>query len=186
MTIELADANEELGVQLVWDDLVNSLVGRRLSSSAGKVDYNYDNNTITMASGGNIASPNDRVVFNLQYPHAGIVDGEMRLHMHWEQVSANDIEFTTQYRVQPNGVAKEEAWTTVTASSLTDSVFAYVSGTLIQITKLATVDLTGAGISATVQFRLARTDATAGDIESAFVDAHIQRDTVGSREEFVK
>ena len=46
--------------------------------------------------------------------------------------------------------------------------------------------MTDAGISATVQFRLARTDAVAGDIEATFVDAHIERDMIGSRTEFTK
>jgi hypothetical protein len=184
--IELEDANEAIGIQQVWDDLVNSLIGRRLSSVAGRIDYNYDNNSITMQNNGDIDTANDRLILNLQYPHAAVADGVMNLHVHWEQVSSNDIEFTTQYRIQSNGSAKETAWTTVISSSVSNSVFPYVSGTINQITKLATVDLTGAGISATVQFRVARTDSTTGDIEAVFVDAHVKRDMVGSRSEYVK
>ena len=44
----------------------------------------------------------------------------------------------------------------------------------------------GIGYLSTVQFRLARTDSTSGDILAVFVDAHVERDTVGSRTEFVK
>jgi len=186
MTIELATANEDLRMQQVWDDLVGSLIARRLESVAGALQYNYDNNSITMNSGGDIALDTDRVIFNFQYPHAAIVDGEMKLHIHFEQTSANVIAFTTQYRIQTNGGAKQTAWTTVNSSSDVDNAFAYVSGTLNQIVKLATVDLTGAGLSATVQFRVARTDVTVGDIEATFIDAHVKRDSVGSQGEYVK
>jgi len=176
------------GDSTTWDDLVNSLVGKRLSSTSGKVDYDYDENAIKFQSGGNIATSNDRVVFNLQYPHACVVDGEMRLHIHWEQPDATVRQFSVQYRIQENGATKATTWTTVVVD--TDdggaSVFTYVSGTLNQITKLATIDMTGASISATVQFRLARTDSETGNILGTFVDAHVERDTHGSRTEFVK
>jgi hypothetical protein len=46
--------------------------------------------------------------------------------------------------------------------------------------------MTGASLSATVEFRLARTDNTTQDIEATFVDAHVAADTAGSRQEFVK
>lgn len=184
--IEADGTAEFLGDSTVWDDLVGSLIGRRLSSVAGKVDYNWAENTITMQPGGVITTTNDLIIFNYQYPHACITDGEMRLHIHWEQPNANQVEWTLDYRIQSNGSAKTTAWTRVTANSTDDSVFTYVSGTLNQITELATIDMTGAGISATVQFRLARTDVTATDIEAVFVDAHVLRDTGGSRTEYTK
>ena len=80
----------------------------------------------------------------------------------------------------------EATWVTATANLVADSVYPYVSGTLDQITRITGIDMTGSGISATVQFRLARTDSTSGDILAVFVDAHVERDTVGSRTEFVK
>lgn len=174
------------GDSTVWDDLVGSLIGRQLSSVAGKVDYNWSENTITMQPGGVITTINDLIIFNYQYPHAAIVDGVMNLHIHWEQPNANQVEWTIDYRIQSNGTAKTTAWTRATANSTDDSVFPYISGTLNQITKLVSVDLTGASISSTVQFRVARTDVTATDIEAVFIDAHIERDTVGSRTEFSK
>lgn len=186
MTIELEVANEDLGMQQVWDDVVGSLIANRLSSIAGSLNYNYEENAITMQSGGLISNDSDRLMFSFQYPHAAIEDGEMRLHIHFEQVNSNIIEFTTQYRVQSNGAAKQTAWTTVNAASNVNNKFTYVSGTLNQIVELATVSLLNAGLSATVQFRVARTDSTTGDIEATFVDAHVKRDSVGSKEEYVK
>lgn len=174
------------GNATVWDDVVNSLVGKRLFSTVGKVDYDYDENAISMQPGGSITSQNDRLIWNLQYPHAAITNGVMNLHMHWEQVSSDQIDFVIQYRIQNNGQAKISAWTTVNSNSVDNSVFPYVSGTLVQITELASVDMTGASISATVQFRLARVDSTTDDILATFVDAHVELDMDGSRQEYVK
>jgi len=174
------------GDSTTWDDLVTSLIGLRLHSVAGKVDYNYDENGITFNPGGVIGTANDRVIFNMQYPHACVVDGEVRLHIHWEQPDATEREFTVQYRIQDNGSAKETSWATVVRNSSDDSAFTYVSGTLNQITKLCEIDMTGLGISSTIQFRLARTDSETGDILGTFVDAHVERDTHGSRQEYVK
>lgn len=175
------------GDATMWDDLVGSLIGRKLSSVSGKVDYNWSENAIKFQPSGNIATANDRVIFNYQYPHAAKENGNMRLHIHWEQVNANKIEFTVQYRIQSNNASKTTSWTTVTANSSDDSVFTYPgSGTLNQITELCSVDMTGAGISATVQFRLVRDDSTVGDILGTFIDAHIERDMIGSRTEYSK
>ncbi len=174
------------GDATVWDDLVGSLVARRLESTTGKLQYNYAENSIEMQSGGSITNTADRLISNLQKPHGAKVDSEMRLHIHWEQKSSNTIEFTTQYRIQQNGKNKNTTWTTITRTSTANSVFTYTSGTLNQITLLAEIDLSGAPLSSTVQLRVARTDSTAGSIEATFIDAHIEYDMNGSRQEYVK
>ena len=174
------------GDSTTWDDIVQSLVASRLESVVGKLKYNYDNNSITMESGGLITNSIDRLIMNSQYPHAAVVDGEMQLHIHWEQIDTTAREFTVQYRIQSNGAAKEESWVTVIINSNTNNIFNYTSGTLMQITELINVDMTGSGVSATVQFRIARTDSVAGDIEAHFIDSHVERDMNGSREPYVK
>lgn len=170
----------------MWDDISSSVLGLRLYSAAGSVGYDYLENTIVFSPGGSINNVNDRIVLNLQIPHAAKVDSELRLHVHWEQPDAAVREFTVQYRLQDNGAAKTTAWTTVTGSSATNSIFPYVSGTLNQITEIVAVDLTGVGISSTVQFRLTRTDSETGDIAATFIDAHYEVDTLGSSEEYIK
>jgi len=174
------------GDATTWDDLVGSLIASRLSSTSGKLNYDYENSSITMQSGGSITNAVDRLIFNFQQPHAIRLNSEMRLHIHWEQPNSNKIEFTTQYRIQSNNSAKTTAWQTVSRNSDDDSAFPYVSGTLNQITRLAEIDLTGTSISSTIQFRLARVDTTGGDIEAIFVDAHVESDTLGSRQEYIK
>ncbi|MHA1447970.1 MAG: hypothetical protein ACTSP4_00920 [Candidatus Hodarchaeales archaeon] len=175
-------------VKVGWDDLVGSLIARRLESTSGKLQYNYTENSITMESSGSIGNNTDRLIFNFQKPH-GMSDNEtMNLHVHWEQVTTNKIEFTLQYRVQSNNAVKNTTWTTVIRNSDDNSAFTYPgSGTFNQITKLAEIDLSSASISSTIQFRLARTDSTSGDIEATFVDAHIPYDQDrGSRQEYIK
>lgn len=177
---------QAMGDATVWDDIVQSLIGQRLFSVVGKVDYNYDNNSITMQSAGSMAQANDRIIFNLEKRHGLKTASTFKLHAHWEQVSANKIEWTTDYRIQQNGTAKTTSWTRLTANSTDNSAFAYSAGTLNQITELADIDLSTAGLSATVNFRIVRDDSTAGDIEVVFIDAHAEWDMLGSRTEYTK
>lgn len=170
-----------------WDDITGSLIARRLDSTAGKLNYNHDENTITMQSGGSITNTADRLMFNFQKLHKIKTNGVFRLHTHWEQTSTDKIEWTIQYRKQSNGAQKTTPWITVYANSDDDSVWVYSSGTLNNITKLVEVDLSDVSISGTVQFRLARTDSTGTDIEATFVDAHYNTDQArGSIDEFEK
>jgi hypothetical protein len=175
---------------VAWDDLVGSLIARRLESTAGKLQYNYDENAIEMQSGGDISDNTDRLIFNFQKPHAmsnTAPNNTMNLHIHWEQPNATIREFTVQYRVQENGQPKNTTWTTVVVlADNTNNAFIYTTGTANQITRLVDIDLSSYALSSTVQFRLARTDNETGDILATFVDAHIPYDQLGSRQEFVK
>jgi len=82
--------------------------------------------------------------------------------------------------------------TALTSTSLTttteaaNEVFPYTSGTLNQIVKFPPIDWSGVGISSTVNFRLARTDSNAGDVYVTFVDGHVEIDSDGSNQEYVK
>lgn len=175
------------GSATAWDDLVGSLIASRLDSVAGKLQYNYAENAITMQSGGDIDTQNDRLIFNYQKPHGAKADSKMMLHIHWEQIDATDREFTVEYRIQDNGQAKNTTWVrTVITADATSNVFLYTSGTINQITRLVDVDLASHGISTTVQFRLARTDSIGGNIDATFVDTHVEYDMNGSRTEFTK
>lgn len=176
------------GEATVWEDIQSSLIGAKLQSSAGKVDYDYVNNTVVFSPGGVITTANDLVNFSLQLPHATKVDSTLRLHIHWIQPDDTAREFTIMHRVQPTGGATATTWVTtvVDAGDGVLDAFPYVSGNLNQITSLVDVDLTDAGISAIVQFKMTRTDSETGDIAGTFVDAHVELDTLGSNSEFVK
>ena len=152
LKIEADGTIKREGDATVWDDLVTSLIGSRLYSTAGKVNYNYAENAVEFQPGGSISTEADVINFNYQHPHAAIVDGSLKLHIHWEQPNSTDREFTVRYRIQKNGQAKTTTWTTVVvAANATNNVFTYVSGTLNQITPLATIDMTDAAFDKYVQ-----------------------------------
>jgi hypothetical protein len=173
-----------------WDDLTNSISGRKLTASTGLVDTNWDNSSVTFNPGADIDKRNERILIGLQKMHSmPEPGGEMRLHIHWEQTTSDNIIWTVQYRIQNTGGIKTDSWTTPeNFESNTHNIFPYTDGTTLnQITKLCTVDLTGTNLSSTVQFRIARTDNVNMDVEATFVDAHINTDQPrGSREEFSK
>ncbi len=174
------------GSATLWDDLTGSLIARRLESTSGRLQYDYSENAIIMQDNGTLGNTADSLIFNFQKPHGAKVDSEMRLHIHWEQTSNEAIVFDGRYRIQNNNAAKTTTWTTFQAT-MANNVFPYVSGTLNQITSLVAVDMSTSSISCTIEFQLARTDDVGNDdILAIFVDAHIERDNNGSREEYVK
>lgn len=170
-----------------WDDISEPLIGQRLFTTPGTLDYNYDEGTVTASPSGDIASNSDRVIMVFQNSHASKTDAPLRFHVHWEQTDATERAFTWQYRVQGNGQAKTTAWSTpVTVTSTTGNAFPYTSGTLNQITDLGEISTTDKGLSSPVQIRWTRSDANAGTIEVTFLDCHKNIDAFGSRQEFKK
>lgn len=168
-----------------WDDLQESLVGKQLAGSGGKVGYDWGETAIVFQPNGNIANDNDCVIWNLQLRHGIKVDSELHLHMHFWKDTAVNREMTLRYRFQVNGSPKTTAWTTVTADT-DDAVFPYTSGVDNNILPLATIDLTGMTISDIIQFRMTRTDGNSGDLFVTFADGHAEWDALGSRTEYVK
>ena len=174
-------------VNVGWDDLATSLIGRRLTSTVGTVDYDWNENAIAFSPNGDITNNNDCVVWNLQKPHGVKTDSTLNMHFHWEQPDTTDREFTLRYRIQDNSAAKTTAWTEVVVSTNTNNVFTYTSGTLNQICRLVSIDWSSVNISSTVQLRMTRTDSEAGAVLVTFVDGHVARDQErGSRQEYVK
>lgn len=170
----------------VWDDVSASLTGLRLLSTSGAVDFDWDENAVIFQSG-SISSQNDRVIWSRQFPHAAKVDSSIKLHMHVEQDRTDAVVFTVQWRIQKNNAPKTTAWQTATANLSTEGIYVYPgSGTFNQVLPLADIDMTDAGISATIDFRLARTDSLGGNVAVKFVDFHVEYDSAGSRLEFVK
>lgn len=169
----------------VWDDIQGNLVGKRLSSTAGKVDYNYEENTITFSPGGVITKTNDQIAFNLQMLHKKKFGTSIHLHVHWEQPDSTERVFTVRYRVQTQGVAKTTTWTTASGSS-NNSTFTYVSGTLNQITEIVEIPVGDYSVSDIVEVQFVRSDTATGNIEVTFVDAHYQSDSLGSAGKYTK
>jgi len=183
------------GDATVWKDMVTDLFGRRLNSVAGTVDYDYDDNALVFSPNGGIADANDRVGGNQEINHEFKVGSNITFkpHIHWWQPVASNavgsIVFTARYRLQRNGYAKEDDWTTITAEAGTsDDIWDFTSeedGLYNQITRFddITVDC---GISDTLQFQLTRTDSVSGDVSVIFFDTHGMVDSDGSDDEIAK
>ena len=112
-----------IGSATCWRDMVGDLFGKRLSSTSGKVDYDFDDNSIIFQSGGSMAVESDRVGANLEINHeykvgTGIV---FKPHIHWFQVVSSGVAqactLTMRYRLQQNNHEKTSSWTTVTCET---------------------------------------------------------------------
>jgi len=171
-----------------WDDVVGPILGSNLSANAGTADYDWDENCVAFSASGDIADDGDRISMNVQIPHRTKTGSTACLHCHYEQTEADTTPrtFTGRYRLQSNGAAKTTSWTDFVISTADGNALSYTSGTLNQICELADVDLTGAGISSTLQIQLTRSDAESGVVNMTFCDIHVEMDTLGSRSEYTK
>lgn len=185
-TFEADGSMQMNGSATVWNDIYTSLLGKRLFSTVGTVDYDYADNAIVFSPNGSISDLNDVVNFSIQFPHSIKTNSVLDLHVHWVQTDATDRQFTVKYRIQSNGEVTATAWTTTVVSTNANNVFSYVSGNLNQITDLLDIDVSSASLSSVIEFQFTRTDAVAGDLQVKFVDCHYEMDTLGSRQEYVK
>jgi len=176
------------GEATVWKDMIANLFGAKLYSTAGKVDYNYDEHALSFDSGGVITNSADRVVGNLEINHEFQVGNGIifRPHFHWFQSSNTQVEMSLRYRLQRNGQPKTEAWTTITTTvNSTNNVWEYSLGTLNQITRFPNITV-NCEVSDTFQFQLARTDSLGGTVLIYFFDLHGEIDSIGSNEVIYK
>ena len=173
------------GNATAFDDNTFPLSAYKLDSQAGALQDNYDNASITMNASGTLGTAADTLVFTSQTKHKTKEASSADLHVHWEQPTDQAYTFDVQYRIQNTGTPKTTTWSTLATVGMENNVFPYTSGTLLQITQLLDIDLTGISLSALVQFRLTRSDSTAGDIEAIAVDCHYEYDRLGSRTPYV-
>lgn len=175
----------------LWNDLVSDVMSKKLYSTTGKVDYDWDENAIKFQSGVDITNKADRVQCNYQWGH-GLLYGDsdlsqFRFHLHLEQTSDSDVfTFTLKYRKQNNLAEKTTAWTTITASTPDDLVDSDFSGYTTKNNMLIfpAIDCSDLALSSTIQIMLARTDTTTGDVYVTFMDAHVPFADFGSRGEY--
>jgi len=192
------------GTSTVWKDMIGDLFGKRLLSTAGKVDYDYENNCIDFASGGSIGTTNDRIGANLEINHELMVGSSIVFypHIHWFQevvshtpdvLDTTAYELTVRWRIVRNSYGinlTTPAWNTLTITSGSDNVFdaTNVSGEeyIGQITRTNSNITVDCGISDTLQFQIARTDSLGGTMKVYFFDVHGAVDSDGSDGELSK
>jgi hypothetical protein len=181
-----------VGDATVFRDELNQLITKRLVTGADKVVVNDAEGSVTYKS---TAELTDYTAMSIQLNHDRKLGSAIYPHLHWWQSTTNMPNWLIQYRWQIQGGAKVTDWTYLPYDS---HAVVWSSGTINQITKFGGIAAPeGDGISDIVQFRLIRdvdNDSTEfGDEETSPVDQdavnfdiHIEVDTIGSREEYVK
>ena len=124
-------------VNVGWDDLATSLIGRRLFSNLGAVDYNYAENAIAFSANGDITKDNDCVIWNLQKPHGTKASSTLNMHFHYEQTDSTAREFTLNQGdvetlintiIQHYGEELKEKLIDPETNQLTDRLVMFVNG----------------------------------------------------------
>lgn len=181
-----------------WLDLLGPVTGSRLDSSSGRIDFDYFNGAIGFQA--NARYPNEPLVFRMQIQHYWKIETAGKPHIHWKQQHATEIpNWLFAWKFSKNGAADaiETDWTNYTLSVIESHAFEYSSGVMNQISIFPDMDLTGGNVSdllTCVLFRDSGNDSSlfAGNDPSSLVeivtdlDLHIQVDTPGSRQEYIK
>lgn len=136
-TIEQNGTTVNTGTALTWVDSLHPLIGQRLFSAAGRIDYNYDEVAVKFQS--NCRYPDDFMCILAQINHDWAVETDITGHMHWIQDSAAVPNWLIRYRWHENGETTP-AWINV---ALTNSIYTYVAGTILQIHDGMVADATG-------------------------------------------
>jgi hypothetical protein len=180
------------GEATTWYDLTTQLIGRRLESPSSKITQNNAEGSLTFA---NNTTLSDYVTMSPQLIHGWKIGSKPQPHFHWWQISSDVPNWMLQYRWQNNGSLKESSWTSL---AYDNHAFTYVSGTLNQITGFP--DITPPdehGLSDVLQIRFLRDTGNASGLfagadpsntdEDAFsFDIHVEKDSLGSNEPFIK
>ena len=120
-----------------------------------------------------------------QMPHTMVLGSNLRPHIHFIQSGALQPVFKMQYRWYKNG-ATPPSFTTLTISPT--FAFPYTSGSILQIAEFPEIDGSAIDmVSSIIDIKLYRDDnVVSGDVLLKEFDIHFQRDTFGSRQEFIK
>lgn len=181
------------GEATVFDDLQTALVGQHLESPGSDITQNSSEGSLTFAD---TAVLSDYVTMNVQMSHGWKIGSTIYPHIHWWQTSSDVPNWLLQYRWQRNSYPKVTTWSGIAYSGM---AFSYTSGTLNQITGFGSgiVPPVDAALSDILQVRLLRdttnastlfggTDPLTGDSDVVNLDIHIEKDSIGSDEPYVK
>jgi hypothetical protein len=164
------------GKASTWEDIQTSINGVQLEVPAGTADRNFDNNSITLQPGGSISTDGDCLAWSVQYPHKAKTNGELRVHMHWEQTALFAGEMTLAYRVQQNGGAKSTLWITDVVP-FGSGPGAYANVTLTLAAQPTADDMMTLG---SVTYTFVETASVSGDIEIGSELAETQANIVAA------
>lgn len=180
------------GDATTWRDELHELTGENLESPSSQITLNASEGSITFS---NSSDTTEFVIMNVQINHDWKMGTDIYPHLHYWQTSSNVANWLIEYRWQSNDQPKTTTWTRLAWDS---TFFTYSSGTLNQIVSFGNISPpAGYGLSDIVQLKLIRdtnndsglfngTDPEASAVDALSFDVHIQCDTLGSRQEYVK
>lgn len=194
--IESDGTDVRFGNATVFEDQKYPVIGQRLDTSSGRISYNYTLNTIDYAT--NARYPEEPVSITAQMEHGRKKDSDIYPHIHWNQTSNAFPNILVGYRWYNNGEDPTQALTLLALVS-SNNVFAYSSGTIAQITRIPLSQGLGTGkkLSSILDVQIFRdtanasglfagADAYAGSFSLKEFDIHVERDMLGSRQEYIK
>ena len=183
------------GDATIWDDQRYPATAQNLDVSGGRIDFNYSELTIDYQA--NARYPNEPLGIVAQLSHARKSDSDIYPHIHWVQNQNNFPNLMIEYRWYNNN--SDPGSFTQLVLSPANNVFPYVSGDLAQITSIPLPGGFGVGKALSSFFEVkifrdnnnnsglfAGSDPYSGVFSLKEFDIHIEKDTVGSRQEFVK
>lgn len=163
-----------------WDDYnVPLIIGK--PTAGGKPDYDYSNC-------GYLFPQNDKteiLIVRAQMPHRYKEGTDIFPHVHWRQTANKQATFKLDYKWYNNGEVEPADWTTYTMGTY---AYTYVAGTLAQINYNANgISGVGKKISSILLCKLYREDNVyTGDALTDDFDIHMQIDSTGSSQEYIK
>ena len=200
--IELGESRVSDGQRLVIDDGAALVIG---ADGELRIDREYwEDYTVpaTRSKRGNTDKPDfDYTDVGLLFPQNNATEilyitdqmphrwtgGVIRPHIHWIQTSADIAGWTMDYRFY-NNAATPPSFTT--AATIASSVFTWTSGSIVQISKFAEIDLSALNASALFDLKIYRDDNTiSGDVLFKSFDFHYRvggTTPFGSRQEYIR
>lgn len=190
MEIEADGSINLYGDATMFDDLLGDIT--QVKSQGSGVSLNNTESSLEYTATANL---NDYSVINYQVPHGWKVGSDVFPHLHFWQDNDNAPNFLLRYRWQINSGAKTTSWTDYKCNTL---VFEYTSGTLNQIAHGGGITPPeGAGLSDILQIRIFRdtgntstvfagADPYTGAVGITSADVHIEKNRLGSRQEYVE
>lgn len=175
-----------------WDDEKFPASGDRLNSAATR--YSFDFTNIGIQFQNNARYGTEDLVYQSQMRHAWRQGDNVKPHVHWEQNQNARPNWGIEWRKYKNGQAVG-AWT---QAAPTSDVFTYVSGSILQISVFAEIDMSDMLISDFLEIKLYRdtTQATTpylaipdpytGNALYKEFDIHVPFNNLGSESEFSK
>ena len=187
-----------VGANEPWDDLRFPFTGRKIDESSGRIRMNYYNGCIEFDDNARF-TVNEGITMIFQMPHDWKSGSIIRPHFHWIQTGVVTPNWLLAYKIYDNNslTTIDTDYSNHTVVKAEALEFTYTSGNLCQISRFPDIDMSAYGISDFVHYAFFRDSENSSGLfagvdvgaDPSYVfefDVHYQRDTFGSRQEFIK